>query len=146
MIQAFIPLISKGLDLLFPDKSEADKHKARLAELAMSGELEVLRTEGKLLEAQIQVNMQEAQHGDVFIAGWRPFIGWVCGSAFAWNFLLRDFTVILAQAMGAELDVPPALDLSEMMPVLLGMLGLAGFRTTEKLRGVARKRLIPPNG
>lgn len=141
MIGAFIPLISKGLDLLFPDKTEAEKHKARLAEMAMQGELDVLKTEGDLLKAQLQVNAAEAATGDVFIAGWRPFIGWVCGAAFAWNFLLRDFVIIAARAYGSDIDVPDALDLSEMMPVLLGMLGLAGFRTTEKLRGVARRGL-----
>jgi hypothetical protein len=72
----------------------------------------------------------------VFTSGWRPFIGWVCGSAFAWNWIGLPVSVFVSNYAGHPLQVSPA-DMSEMMPVLMGMLGLAGLRSFEKVRGAA---------
>ena len=83
--------------------------------------------------AQVEVNKTEAQHGSVFVAGWRPFIGWTCGVAMGVNYLGVPF----AGLFGIDL---PVLDIAEMFPVLMGMLGLAGLRTTEKVKGVSREQ------
>lgn len=83
----------------------------------------------KLIELQAEINKMEAQHRTVFVAGWRPFIGWVCGFALAYNFVLRD---LLIWFFGPE-TAPPALQMEHLMTVLLGMLGLGGMRTFEKL-------------
>ena len=82
----------------------------------------------KLIELQAQINEQEAKHRTIFVAGWRPFIGWVCGFALAYNFVLRD---LLVWYVGVE-SAPPALQLEHLMTVLIGMLGLGGMRTFEK--------------
>lgn len=140
IIDAALQIINKGLDLAFPDTTEADNAKQRLAEMALKGELDDLQNEFQLAMGQLEVNKAESQHADIFISGWRPFIGWICGCAFAWNYLFRDLTVLLANLAGAELT-PVTLDLSEMMPVLLGMLGLGGYRSYEKAKGVARSKL-----
>ena len=84
----------------------------------------------KLIELQAEINKVEAQHRTIFVAGWRPFIGWVCGFALAYNFVLRD---LLIWYFG-ENTAPPALQMEHLMTVLVGMLGLGGMRTFEKLK------------
>jgi hypothetical protein len=84
----------------------------------------------KLIELQSEINKVEAQHRTIFVAGWRPFIGWVCGVALAYNFVLRD---LLIWFVGPE-QVPPALQMEHLMTVLIGMLGLGGMRTFEKFK------------
>ena len=89
--------------------------------------------------AQIEVNKVEAAHQSLFIAGWRPSIGWVCSLAMLLNFILIPFINLgldFAQ-MGIQLDL---IEMETMMPVLLGMLGLGVMRTAEKLKGVQRER------
>ena len=81
-----------------------------------------------LIELQAQINEQEAKHRTIFVAGRRPFIGWVCGFALAYNFVLRD---LLVWYVGVE-SAPPALQMEHLMTVLIGMLGLGGMRTFEK--------------
>ena len=83
----------------------------------------------KLIELQAEINKIEAQHRTIFVAGWRPFIGWVCGFALAYNFVLRD---LLVWYFG-ETTAPPALQMEHLITVLVGMLGLGGMRTFEKL-------------
>lgn len=126
--------IAQGLfgliDSLFTSDDERAAAKFKLMELEKSGEL-----------AQIKVNMKEAEHTSLFVAGWRPFIGWTCGLAFAWTFLLYPMMTFAVVAFGipVPLHLLPVMDLSQMMPVLLGMLGLGAMRSWEKREGVARE-------
>jgi hypothetical protein len=84
----------------------------------------------ELISLQTKINEIEAGHRSIFVAGWRPFIGWICGIALAYNFIIRDlFIWILKPA-----DIPPALQMEHLMTVLLGMLGLGGLRTYEKIK------------
>jgi hypothetical protein len=84
----------------------------------------------ELIAIQTKINEIEAQHRTVFVAGWRPFIGWVCGMALAYNFVIRDLFI---WAFQPEV-IPPALAMDHLMTVLLGMLGLGGLRTYEKIK------------
>ena len=112
------------IDKIWPNKSEQEK-----AELAAAL---------AVVQGQLQVNQAEAANSSVFVAGWRPFIGWVCGSACAWNWIgLPMAKAGLLLAGGPVLALAPA-DLTEMLPVLMGMLGLGALRTAEKFKGVAR--------
>lgn len=87
----------------------------------------------ELIKIQNEVNKLEAQHRSVFVSGWRPFIGWICGIALAYNFIIRDIVSwFLPNAL------PPALQMEHLMTVLLGMLGLGGLRTYEKLKDKAK--------
>lgn len=90
--------------------------------------------------AQIALNGKEAEHSSMFVAGWRPFIGWVCGLGFAMNFLISPIATFISGYMGSTVVFPQA-DLTTMLPVLLGMLGLGGFRSFEKMKGTAREKL-----
>ena len=85
----------------------------------------------KLIELQTKINAVEAQHRTLFVAGWRPFIGWICGVALAYNFVIRDLFIWVTQTT----EAPPALQMDHLMTVLLGMLGLGGLRTYEKIKG-----------
>lgn len=121
--------ITAGLDLaktvvqtIWPDKTESEK-----AQLAAALQL---------VQGQLEINKAEAASPSVFTSGWRPFIGWVCGCAFGWNWIGLPVAVFAANYAGHPLQVSPA-DMSEMMPVLLGMLGLAGMRSFEKVKGAA---------
>ena len=79
----------------------------------------------KLIELQTKINAVEAQHRTLFVAGWRPFIGWICGVALAYNFVVRDLIIWLTPTF----ETPPALQMDHLMTVLLVMLGLGGLRT-----------------
>lgn len=120
------------IDDLFTTQEERDAAKLKAMEIAAAGGL-----------AQLEVNAKEAQHKNVFVAGWRPFIGWTCGAAFVWAFLLSPIIETIAfyafAIGGHEVDLTglPTLDLAAMMPVLMGMLGLGGLRTFEKYNGKA---------
>jgi hypothetical protein len=94
--------------------------------------------------AQIEVNKVEAQHSSVFVAGWRPAIGWVGVAAMAYQFLLYPLMLwgwTYFQAIGwvpAELKAPPVLEADQLWVILSGILGIAGMRSFEKTKGVAR--------
>ena len=88
----------------------------------------------EIIELQTKINEIEAGHRTVFVAGWRPFIGWVCGVALAYNFVIRDLFIWITKTT----DAPPALQMEHLMTVLLGMLGLGGLRTFEKFKGVSK--------
>lgn len=134
--------IAQGLfdlvDSLFTSDEERMAAKLKLMELEKSGQL-----------AQIAVNAEEAKHASLFVAGWRPFIGWVCGLSFAWTFLaspmltysLYVLSAVFGVDMPSVLSSLPVVDLSNMMPVLLGMLGLGAMRTYERSTGVERNTL-----
>lgn len=83
----------------------------------------------ELIKVQNEVNKIEAQHRSIFVAGWRPFIGWVCGVALLYNFILRDIIAWISPNI-----MPPALQMEHLLTVLMGMLGLGGLRTYEKLK------------
>ena len=122
-LTAVADLATSVVNKIWPDKSEAEKQQLAAAVT--------------LVQGQLEINKAEASSPSLFVSGWRPFIGWVCGSACAWNWLGLSIAKFVAAAFFAHtIDVSPA-DVSEMMPVLMGMLGLGGLRTFEKLKGVA---------
>lgn len=89
-------------------------------------------------KGQMDINLAEAKSTSIFVAGWRPFIGWVCGIAIAWSFVVHPMVVWAMAVWLPEHELPPTLDLSELYPVVIAMLGLGIYRTYEKARGVQR--------
>ena len=118
---------TKGIGGLAKDIREAIKGK----ELDPNKQLE---TAERLVELQARINETEAGHRTIFVAGWRPFIGWVIGVALLYNFILRDL-IIFAHPEWSDL---PALQMDELFTILFGMLGLGGMRTWEKKQGVTK--------
>lgn len=113
------------------------KALAKVIELERSDAMKLALAKLADQSAQVKVDEEEAKSSSLFVSGWRPAIGWICGIAFGVAYVLEPLV-----AWGAALDhahvVLPALDLSTMMPVLLGMLGLGGLRTAEKIKGSSR--------
>jgi len=110
-----------------------DKDKA--AELAFRATTLIATQSHDISLAQIEVNKTEAQTGSVWQGGWRPAAGWTCVAALANNFLIVPYA---APLFLTQMDYTmPVLDLSVMLPILLGMLGLSGMRTFEKVNNVA---------
>lgn len=116
-------LANNVINKIWPDKSEQEKQELQAAVLVIQG--------------QLSANAEEAKNPSVFVSGWRPFIGWVCGTACAWNWVGISVAKFVAVTFFATtIQVSPA-DVSDMMPILLGMLGLGGLRTYEKIKGKA---------
>tara|TARA_B100000287_G_scaffold365834_1_gene360772 strand:- start:37467 stop:37862 length:396 start_codon:yes stop_codon:yes gene_type:complete len=131
MIESLIGPVTGLLDKFVEDKDQ----KAKLAhEIATMGE----RHAQQIAMAQIEVNKAEAASGSIFKGGWRPFIGWVCGIAFAYHFILQPTLVFILTAAGVALPDLPEFDMSTLLPVLGGMLGIGGLRTYEKQKGLAK--------
>lgn len=124
-LTAALNLGGQIIDRVWENPAEREKARLSLLELAQRGDL-----------AQLSVNQAEAANASVFVSGWRPAIGWICGAACAWNWIGLPVAVFGASLLGVTVSVRPA-DLSEMFPILLGMLGLGGLRTVEKIKGVA---------
>ena len=131
MLGALIGPVTGLLDKFIEDK---DQKNALAHEIATMSE----KHAQELAMAQIEVNKAEAASGSIFKGGWRPFIGWVCGFAFAYHFILQPILLFGAVAAGVSLPPLPEFDMSQMMPVLLGMLGLGGLRTFEKQKGITK--------
>lgn len=130
-ITAVINLGSSILDKVLPNKEQNDAAKAALLQSQVNGDIAEI-------VAQAQIDEIEAASQSTFVAGWRPFVGWVCGTAFLYAYILQPFIKTLAVLCHNRFDptVFPVVDTSEMMPVLLGMLGLGAARTVEKINGV----------
>lgn len=130
VLEMLIGPIASLLDKFIPDADE----KARLAhEIATLAE----RQAHEIAKAQIEVNKAEAGSSSLFVSGWRPAVGWVCVSGLGFNFLVVPLGNFYLSVTNQQILIP-TLDLSQMMPVLLGMLGLGAYRTFEKTKGVAR--------
>jgi hypothetical protein len=112
-----------------------DKEKRAAAEREIEAQLTTHLA--KIDLAQLDINKTEAAHRSVFVSGWRPFIGWSCGAAMALNFIVFPLASFVLAQTGHLVELP-TLDMSEMMPVLMGLLGLGGLRTVEKIKQVSK--------
>jgi hypothetical protein len=128
MIQALIGPVASLLDKFIPDATEKQRLAAEIATMAE-------RHGHEIALAQIDVNKEEAKQ-DIFRGGWRPFIGWTCGTAFAYHFVLQPLLIFVMTYLGHPIPDLPEFDMASLMTVLMGMLGLGGLRTFEKAKGI----------
>lgn len=98
-------------------------------------EMKLLEIEFSSAKAQAEINLAEARHASVFVAGWRPAIGWVCALGLAWQFLVNPILIWLVSAAGMDVS-PPLLQTGELYTLVLALLGLGGMRTYEKLQNI----------
>jgi hypothetical protein len=122
----------KILDRVFPDPQTRDAAKLEMFKAQQAGAFKELDQEFELAKAQIAVNAVEAQSASVFTSGWRPFIGWICGSGLAYQFLIYPILVAFQPKI-------VQLDMGTLLTLLMGMLGLGAMRTAEKFKGVESK-------
>jgi hypothetical protein len=130
-LSALLDVGSKVIDRVWPDPEKAAAAKLELFKLQQSGEL-------AMIAGQMEINKVEAANPSVFVSGWRPAIGWICGAGFGVQFVIGPLAEWGAALYGHPVKFPQ-MDTGTMMPLLLGMLGLGGMRTAEKIQGVAAK-------
>ena len=123
-LTAGLDLAGQVINRIWPDKTEQEKAEMALLVATVQG--------------QLAVNQAEAGHPSIFVSGWRPAIGWICGGACAWNWIGLPIAQAALVFFGYEMTLDSA-DLTEMLPILIGMLGLGGLRTYERVQGVARQ-------
>lgn len=131
LISAVLPSVMEVAGRFLPE----DKEKRAAAEREIEAQLTTHLA--KIDLAQLDINKTEAAHRSVFVSGWRPFIGWSCGAAMALNFLIFPLASFVLAQTGHLVELPN-LDMTQMMPVLMGMLGLGGLRTVEKIKQVSK--------
>ena len=128
MIGQVIEVADKVLGKFIPDKNLKMKQQKEMTMAFHDANL-----------AQIQLNKQEAAHKNIFVAGWRPFVGWTCGVALAYHFIVSPIVETILIAAGVAVDLP-SFEFSQLSSILMGMLGLGGLRTYEKMKGVSREK------
>ena len=120
------------LERLIPDKTAAATAKNALEQMRASGEL-------AQIAGQLSINQAEAANPNWFVAGWRPFVGWICGAALGCNMILRPLLAWSSALVGHAVDLP-SLDMTTLSTLLMAMLGLGVLRTVEKVQGAEDKR------
>ena len=123
------------IDKIWPDKTQAEAAKLKMFELQQQGALAEIQNGFNLMLENIKVNANEALHQSVFVAGWRPFIGWVSGFALAYNYIAMPLIAWVTKCFYPAAPDMPALDMTELMVLLGGMLGIAGLRSSEIKQG-----------
>jgi hypothetical protein len=126
------PILEIGkslLDRFIPDPAEKAKAEMELVKMAADGEL-------KQVIAQLEINAKEAAHPSLWVAGWRPYFGWVGGTAFLYVGLLKPLLSWFAAIKGWPL--PPDIDTEFLWVVVSGLLGIGGLRTFEKTKNVSK--------
>ena len=131
MLQALIGPVTGLLDKFIEDKDQKNKLAFELATMADNHAQE-------LAKGQLEINKAEAQHRSIFVAGWGPFLGWILASAIGWHFIFAPVTMFVCAYLGVAIPELPVFDMDSLMTVLLGMLGLGGLRTAEKIKGISK--------
>lgn len=127
-------LVGKVVDRVWPDATKAQEIKLELFKAEQAGQLADLNNAWENAKTQLAVNQVEAGSQSIFVAGWRPFIGWVCGFALVYKFIAAPLLLFVFAAAGKQVLLP-TLDFTEMLTVLFGMLGLGAMRSYDKTRG-----------
>jgi hypothetical protein len=130
MLQAILPLIGTVLDRVIPDKNGAEKAKQEI-------EKTLVENANQLNLAQAEINKTEAAHRSVFVAGWRPMIGWSCAIGIFWLFVGHPLFVYF-DALDGVVSPVPTIDHDILLELTFAMLGMAGLRSWEKLKGLTK--------
>lgn len=130
LVSSLLPIVGEVLDRVVPDKAGNEKAKRdlerTLAQAAVKGQL-----------GQLEINKVEADHRSVFVAGWRPCVGWVCALALAFHFIVAPVVQWAGALWGFHLPVP-SFDMDSLLFVLGSLLGIGSLRTLEKTKGLTK--------
>jgi len=127
------------INKVIPDKAAAAQAVATLNQLQLQGQFaQELAQLQAITSAQSDINKVEAGSESLFVSGWRPMIGWVCAAALAYQYLARPLAQGIASAVGHPLPAWPGLD-DDLWQLMMGMLGMGGLRSFDKLKGTATK-------
>lgn len=135
IIGSIIEAGMKILDKVIPDPQARLEAQYKLLALQQAGEFKEIDTALAMAQGQMDINKAEAANPSVFVSGWRPAMGWCCVGIFAANYIGVPMLTWLSPLL--HIPPPTRMDMSEVLPVLAGMLGLGGLRAAEKIKGVA---------
>lgn len=134
---AAIPLIKEIFDKFIPDPIQKAQAALELAQLQQQADFKQIDTQAAVDKSQSDVNAIEAASPNIFVSGWRPFVGWVCGAGFAYQIILEPLLKFMWAASGHPVLLP-SFDSVLLGEVMCGMLGMGGMRTFEKIKGVSK--------
>lgn len=132
IVAAFLPFLDRVLDMI-PNPEARARAKQELT-------LELVRIDAEERMSQVELNKVEAAHSSIFVAGWRPFIGWVGGLSLAWTFLVHPLITWVATVSGYT-GTFPVLDTDPLMTLVMAMLGVGAMRSFDKVKGVDTKTI-----
>lgn len=139
IIGTLIDAAFKVIDKVIPDPQAKAAAQLELMKLSQAGEFKQLEAELQLAQGQIDINKIEAASDDPFKSGWRPFIGWVCGSGMATQFVIGPWgTWIINVAYNKNVPFPE-MDMSQMLPLVFALLGLGAYRSYEKVTKINKR-------
>lgn len=127
----------KLIDKIFPDPQKAQEAKIELFKLQQTGELAQLAAETDLAKGQLNINLEEAKSSNWWVSGWRPFVGWVSGSAFAYSAIVEPTARFIALVGFGYTGLFPVIDTTITMQVLFVLLGVGAMRSYDKKQGTA---------
>lgn len=131
LIPQLLPILANVVDKTIPDKAQKSVAMLEL-------EKALVDNADKINLETIKTNQIEAGHKSVWVAGWRPAIGWSCSLGIAWLFIGHPVATWVAQILGYTGMVMPTIDTEVLLELTLAMLGMAGLRTFEKIKGVTK--------
>lgn len=137
-LSALFDIGKVAIEKIWPDPTKRAQELRKLEEMKQHGDLEEMNAQVKLLTGQMEINKTEAASKNLFVAGWRPFVGWVCGFGLAYAAILEPLMRFIA-SVNDYAGTFPIIDTTITMQVLLGMLGLGAMRTREKEKGVNKE-------
>ncbi|MBL4940961.1 MAG: holin family protein [Colwellia sp.] len=146
-LSAIFELGKSAVERIWPDPIRRAEELRKLEELRLRGDAAELDAHVKLIMGQLQVNAAEASHKSIFVAGWRPFIGWVGGAAMAYQFVVYPIMIWIwailqvKEIVPKELDPPPVLETGALFSIVTGMLGLGAMRSIDKSKGTDTKKV-----
>lgn len=138
LLTTLLPIFGKVLEKVVPNVAEREKLKLELQLQIEQNETKLIEAFNAVDQAQIAVNQEEAKSSSLFVAGWRPAIGWVSGFGVAWAFVFKPIADWILAVSGSTIATP-VLNTGELMSLLLGLLGMGALRSFEKVKGVASK-------
>lgn len=138
-LSALFDLGKTAIEKIWPDPSKRAEELFRLEQLKQQGDLALLKAQVDLLLGQIEVNKIEAQSASLFVAGWRPFAGWIGGVAFAYAAIIEPIARFIAKVVYDYQGNFPEINTELTIQVLLGMLGLGLMRSFDKRQGTDTK-------
>jgi len=134
---AIAGVVGKIIDRAWPDPAQKAAALLELEKMKQAGEFKQLDTDIQAMQMQADVNKVEAASTDPFTSRWRPFVGWVCGCALAWHYIGRPLAGWVLLLAGNSTPIP-AVDLGDLIVILLGLLGLGGLRSYDKRFGTTK--------
>ena len=144
-VSALFEVGKSVIERIWPDPVKQAEEIRKLEELRQKGDLAQLTASVQLLTGQMEINKIEAAHKSIFVAGWRPFIGWVGGLALAYQYIIHPLLLWLWQIADSFLEMPvtpPALgDTEALYTIILGMLGIGAMRSFDKTKGTDTKSI-----